>query len=283
MWHVARERALLLGGPAALLLQLAHPLVAAGVAQHSDFRSDPLWRLNRTINATLAVTFGEADQAAAAAAATRRVHLRVTGELPIAQGYWAAGTRYRATDPQLGLWVFATLIETALDAYELFVGRLTMSARSRYYDGSDAFAAAFGVRPPVLPASYRDFRRYYEGMIRDRLVVAELAGEQARGVLQARLWRVPVTAPATALASLLLPTSLRQAYRLPPVPRATAWPIRTALRCVPPSLRYWPEYHTAMRRCSTATARGGRPGRSVRRRRDTGHERPDPRSAPRSR
>ena len=246
VWQVARERALLLGGPSALLLQLAHPLVAAGVAQHSDFRSDPRRRLARTMDATLAITFGDADQAAAAAAATRQVHRTVTGELPIAQGSWPAGTRYRATDPQLALWVFATLVETALDAYELFVRPLTHDARSRYYAESESFAAAFGVRPPVLPASYEDFRRYYEGMIRDRLVVAELARENSGRVLRARLWGIPVTVPAAVLAALLLPASLRQAYRLPPVSRAAAWPVRTAVRSLPPSLRYWPEYHRAV-------------------------------------
>jgi uncharacterized protein (DUF2236 family) len=176
------------------------------------------------------------------------VHLDVAGELPIAQGRWPAGTRYRATDPHLSLWVFATLVETGLDAYELFVGPLTAGDRRRYYDESGRFAAAFGVRPPVLPGSYGEFRQYYERTLSDDLAVEELAQAQAGSVLRARLRGVPVTAPAVVLASLLLPAPIRRAYGLPAVPRAAAWPVRAAVHALPPSWRYWPEYHAATRR-----------------------------------
>src|SRR5438093_7825050 len=81
LWRVGRERVLLAGGPAALLLQLAHPLVAAGVAAHSDFRLDPLARLRATMFAVLAISFGDLEQAESAATAIRAVHGRVTGRL----------------------------------------------------------------------------------------------------------------------------------------------------------------------------------------------------------
>jgi len=100
-WRVNREQALLLGGGRALLLQLAHPLVAAGVADHSDFRSDPLRRLRRTLDATLAMIFGTTAEAEAAAAGVRAVHERVTGTLRTRVGRFDAGTPYRAEDPAL--------------------------------------------------------------------------------------------------------------------------------------------------------------------------------------
>ena len=63
MWTVNRESVLLLGGRAALLMQLAHPLVAAGVADHSDFRSDSLRRLRRTLDSMLSIIFGDVETA----------------------------------------------------------------------------------------------------------------------------------------------------------------------------------------------------------------------------
>jgi hypothetical protein len=115
VWRVWRERLLLLGGPAALLLQLAHPLIAAGVAAHSSFRDDPLRRLRATLDATLTVVFGDRRQAQMAAARVGKLHQRVRGRLPMKAGCFPAGTVYRASDPQLALWVHATLVVVALD------------------------------------------------------------------------------------------------------------------------------------------------------------------------
>jgi uncharacterized protein (DUF2236 family) len=237
-----------------VLLQLAHPLVAAGVAEHSDFREDPLRRLVATINTSLAVTFGDRAQAAAAAEAVRRVHEHVAGRLPQAQGPWEAGTAYRAGDPELALWVFATLVETGLDGYELFVAPLTPGDRCRYYAESAPFAAAFGAGPPVLPATYEEFRDYYGAMVRERLVIGDLAREQARAVLRARLGGLPVAPPAVLLAGLLLPPRVRAAYRVPPVPRVAAAPVRRVIAAAPPAARYWPAYLSARRRVAAPTA-----------------------------
>src|SRR2546427_5122518 len=132
-WHVGRERALLLGGGAALLLQIAHPLVAAGVMDHSDFRKDPFARLRGTLETMLEITFGDGDQAAAAAHRVGAVHAGVYGQLGMPIGGVSSGTRYRATDPNLALWVHATLIYTALKGYAWFVGSISESERSRYY------------------------------------------------------------------------------------------------------------------------------------------------------
>ena len=250
VWHIARERALLLGGPAAVLLQLAHPLVAAGVAQHSDFRADPMRRLVNTMNVSLTITFGDRRQAADAAAGVRSSHAHVAGALPDAQGPWPAGSRYRATDPALALWVFATLVAVGLDAYELFVGPLSRDQRTAYYDESAPFAAAFGVRPPVLPASYPDFERYYAAALHELVYVGDLARDLAAAVLRLRLLGVPVAPSAHVLAGWLLPPAVRRAYRLPAVPRAGAWPARQAIGRLPAALRFWPHYAVARGRVS---------------------------------
>src|SRR4051812_33210700 len=81
IWKVARELALMLGGGRALLLQVAHPLVAAGVAEHSGYREDPWKRLEGTMRAVWAVVFGRRAEADRAAARVRAMHKTVSGVL----------------------------------------------------------------------------------------------------------------------------------------------------------------------------------------------------------
>ena len=104
--RVLHEGVLLLGGGRALLMQIAHPLVASGVAEHSNFRTDRIDRLLRTLRLTLAIVFGSREQALAAAGSINRVHEGV------------AGAGYAARDPELLLWVLATLIDTSLAMHD---------------------------------------------------------------------------------------------------------------------------------------------------------------------
>src|SRR5213082_12782 len=122
--QVNRENVLILGGGRALLMQLAHPKVAAGVDEHSDFRQHPVRRLRRTIRMTMAIVFGDRETALAAARAVNQVHGRVRGE------------DYRALDPDLLLWVHATLVDSALVTYERFVQRLSPGDREQFYQES---------------------------------------------------------------------------------------------------------------------------------------------------
>src|SRR5688500_14670677 len=108
-WRVNREGLMVLSGPRALLLELAHPLVAAGVAEHSDFRRNPWGRLFRTVGVMTALNFKPYRQARSAAQHTRKCHTRVQGRLTEDVGPYLAGTPYRADDPFLQLWVLATL------------------------------------------------------------------------------------------------------------------------------------------------------------------------------
>ena len=119
--RINRENVLLLGGGRALLMQLAHPSVAAGVDDHSDFRTHPVRRLRRTIRMTMAIVFGDRDTAMAAARAVNRVHAHVRGD------------DYQALDPGLLLWVHATLVDSALVTYSTFVQPLTDRERQLYH------------------------------------------------------------------------------------------------------------------------------------------------------
>jgi uncharacterized protein (DUF2236 family) len=163
VWHISCERLLLLlGGPAAALLQLAHPLIAAGVAAHSSFQDDPLRRLRAVLNTTLTVVFGDRQQALAAATRVGEVHRRVQGRLPAASGCFPAGSPYRASDPQLALWVHATLVMVALEVVDQFVSPLGSQRRADYNRQSKPFARLFGVTEQVLPDDYEGFQAYLE-------------------------------------------------------------------------------------------------------------------------
>jgi uncharacterized protein (DUF2236 family) len=194
-WQVNQEPALLLAGGRALLMQLAHPGVAAGVAEHSDFQQRPVRRLLRTLELTLALTFGTRQQALAAARQINGVHQRVRGD------------GYSASDPRLLLWVHATLIDSALVAYRVFVGGLSEARREAYYQEAKLIGGLLGVPaaayPPGLAAG-------------DELAVDGRALALAGAVVRPPLRLVPALAyrPLEAITAGLLPERLRTAYGL---------------------------------------------------------------------
>src|SRR6266487_156000 len=138
VWRVNREGILLLGGGRALILQVAHPLVAAGVEQHSSFREDPWGRLSRTLDVTTRIVFGSTTEAEEASARLWRVHGRV-------HGVSADGVAYDARDPELLMWVHATLVDTALLVYRRYVGPLSIGELRRYYEEQRLLGEKFGV------------------------------------------------------------------------------------------------------------------------------------------
>ena len=202
-WRINQEPALLLGGGRALLMQLAHPGVAAGVAEHSDFPSRALHRLLRTLDLVMALTFGGRAEALAAARRINGVHRRVRG----------AG--YAASDPRLLLWVHATLIDSALVTYEAFVGPLSAADRETYYQEAKLIGGMLRLPGAAYPPRLADFERYLAEMLGgDELAVDRRARDLAAAVLRPPLRGVPGLAyrPLEALTAGLLPERLRAAY-----------------------------------------------------------------------
>ena len=153
-WRLNREAMLLLGaGPRALLLQLAHPLVAAGVGEHSDFRADPWRRLRATLRSYLAIVYGTTTAARAEIRRLNELHRTI------------AGTGYRARDPELSLWVHATLVDTTIVAYDAWVEPLVRDRRARYYAETLPIGRAFGVPAGLLPADLDAFEAYVAAML----------------------------------------------------------------------------------------------------------------------
>jgi uncharacterized protein (DUF2236 family) len=199
---------ILLGGTAALLLQVAHPLVAAGVDQHSDFRRAPHGRLLRTIDTTLAIVFGGSATARSGLGRINRRHVAV-------RGVAADGRSYDARDPALLLWVQCTLVLTSLRLYELVMGRLSDADRQAYWEEAKLIVNGLGLPAHLVPASIADLERYERVMLERTVIPDETSRSVARSVLRPypaipdRLWW-----PADTLAAGLLPLSLRETFAL---------------------------------------------------------------------
>ena len=197
--RVGSESVLMLGGGRALLMQVAHPVVAAGVRGYSGYETQPWRRLARTMHALYTIVFGTEEDAARVAAATRRVHARVPG----------------AFDPDAQMWVHATLVDTGLAMYETFVGRLDASERRAFYVEMKAVADAFGVPPGVIPRRFSDFQSYFRAAL-DELAVGDDARAVARTVLAPPIPRGlgPAVHAANLVTVGLLPAPVRDAYGL---------------------------------------------------------------------
>ena len=235
--RVNRENILLLGGGRALLMQLAHPKVAAGVDEHSDFRAHPIRRLRRTIRMTMAIVFGDRETALAAARAVNQVHTKVNGQ------------DYRALDPELLLWVHATLADTALVTYETFVQPLAPREREDFYQEFKLLGELLGIPHDRFPDTFVDFEAYLDQMVSSGPVhVDNRARELAAQVLQprVRLLPGPMMIPFNVVTAGMLPPPLREQYGLPWGPRqqrAFKVAVTTLPRVIaitPPLIRVWP-------------------------------------------
>ena len=201
--RVDSEPVLLLGGGRALLMQLSHPGVAAAVADHSDFRSDALARLRRTLNAVSTIEFGTEEQAREAAEGLRAVHERVVGP------------GYRATDPELQVWVHATLVDTALRTYSRFFRPLSPDEAESYYRETARVGEVLGIPRDTLPADLAAFGRYVRAMVAE-VEVTDTARELAHDVLHPP-WGAaaePALALHRSVTAGLLPARLRRQYGL---------------------------------------------------------------------
>jgi uncharacterized protein (DUF2236 family) len=212
---VAGEPVLIFGGGRALLLEIAHPLVAAGVAEHSRFRSDPYGRLQRTLDVLHAMVFGTGRQALDAARSVERTHARVRGHLPHGTARFPAGTPYSGRDPALVRWVWATLVDTAWCVYERFVAPLAPEAREVFYADHRVVGRLFGVPPEQVPPDWPAFRAWFDDVVAgDELEVTEQGREIARAVFEPGAG-TPQGRLARSITAALLPERLRETFELP--------------------------------------------------------------------
>ena len=254
-WRIDREAVIFLGAGRALLLQLAHPWVAAAIAEHSRTLADPVGRFHRTFELMFTMVFGSRDGALAAARRLHRRHAMISGVLPEAVGPFPSGSPYSADDLAAQRWVHATLVETAAMAHDLVLPPLATDERERYWAESRLFAGLFGLKSADLPADWAAFADYNAAMAQsDTLTVSAAAREVAgqifsgvRGWLRPPRWYL-------ALSVGMLPERLRAGFAFDvdegdrrAAERALAW-LRRVYPHLPARVRYVGPYHEAQAR-----------------------------------
>src|ERR1700716_3674591 len=151
LWRVNCESAVTLASTRALLMPLAHPKVAAGVREHSRYQVDAAGRLRRTLDLTLAIVFGPREAAMQAVRAINATHRTVRGP------------GYSATDPELLLWVHATLVYAAIRGYRALVGLLTDAEADQYYQDTKEIGVLLGISREMYPDRLEAFEAYLQG------------------------------------------------------------------------------------------------------------------------
>lgn len=217
-WKVASETIISLGTARAVLMQLAHPLVAAGVYEHSRFMTDPIGRALQTFQLEQFLMFGNSTQSRHAARTINRLHHHVHGTLKSHAGQYSVGTRYDAHDPALLLWVFATLVDTILLTYPLFIQPLQEEAQERYYQENKQIARMMGIPPHDIPENLAQLRAYVHDMVySERLAATPESRELAQAVLYPPINNVlrPLMHLNQYVTSALLPEPIRQIFDLP--------------------------------------------------------------------
>jgi uncharacterized protein (DUF2236 family) len=212
-WRIDREAVVFLGAGRALLLQLAHPWVAAAIAEHSKTLADPIGRFHRTFDIVFPMVFGSLDRALLSSRQLHRRHGMIVGAMPETVGPFAAGSRYCANDIPSLRWVHATLVETALMAHDLVLPPLSGAERERYWTESRLYGALFGLTGDDLPADWAGFAAYNAAMAQsETLTVSAAAREIATQIFSgARPWLRP---PRwyRALTARMLPERLRTGF-----------------------------------------------------------------------
>ena len=248
---VNREVVVLLGWGRAILLQVAHPLVASGVADHSDFGSGPgvyIARTRHTVGAMLSLTFGSPDQVRATADRINVIHRRVNGRVRDTTARFPTGTAYSATDPELLRWVHTTLVDSQLAAYQMFVAPLSRPSRDQYCAEAAQIAPLFGIPSDFLPTTEAEVADYLETRYRGGVLeVTDTARRLSRDLLfpSGRYLAEPLLAVGRLATVGLLPPVIRRAYGFPWDDRRQrrllrlAALIRVGRRLVPRVAREW--------------------------------------------
>jgi uncharacterized protein (DUF2236 family) len=228
--RIHRERAVALSGPRALLMQAAHPLAVSGLLAHSSALDEPYERLARTAETLSTIGFGSRAEADAITQRVRAMHSRVRGRIGETVGPYAAGTPYRADDPDLLLWVLFTLFDSGLVVYRKYVGLLSRADESSYWEDYKLIGLLFGLHEHNLPETIEDLDAYRRKMLNDgQLFVTDWARERARRiVLEPPVpWTVrPLLEAVNFITVALLPDQIRCQYGFSPLPPAV---IRKAL------------------------------------------------------
>ncbi len=224
--------AMLVGGLSSLLLQMLHPLAMAGVAQHSDYRHDPLGRLERTARFVGVTTFGTRDEAETSIAKVRSIHERVVGVT-------SEGAPYRASDPELLTWVHVAEVRSFLTA-AITYGPIDLPQADRDRYVAEMAPLAHDLGASTVPTTEAELEEYL-AEIRPVLAFTPEAREARNFVLRGvRRWPHEIAGYAmlVSAATGILPTWAARQLRLPLVPLADRLAVRPAAQVLCGSMRW---------------------------------------------
>ena len=216
-WKIEKEAIFVLGSMRAILMQLAHPLIAVGSDMHSCLMYDPFGRAKRTFTLSQRFAFGSDAMVHDAARTINRLHTHVHGVLPIEVGAYAKGTPYKARDPELLLWAHASWVDTVLLTYSLFVGPLSSAEKDQYYQESKMRVRLLGLPTHLMPETMRDVEQYINDMLNSNHLAAT---PQARQLVQqvlflpSSVWLRPLMHLNRYITCALLPPPIREIYGL---------------------------------------------------------------------
>jgi uncharacterized protein (DUF2236 family) len=198
-----------------LILQVAHPVVGAGVGEHSVYKTDPYGRLDRTMRSTLTQVFGGAA-ANEEGARLRQLHRDI-------KGIDAQGRRYSALHPEAYLWVHATGFEFALVFFEKFGTPLDATQREKLFQEWRTVGWTLGIPEHQIPASQGEFWEFWKSVtpkLENNPVVQDLLFNGAKPPPHMpRLVHEAVTdrvlESRRQFTAWTLPPELREAFGLP--------------------------------------------------------------------
>jgi uncharacterized protein (DUF2236 family) len=214
-WRVNRESALFLGAGRAALLQLAHPWVAAALDQHSRVMQKPIKRFHNTFRIVFTMIFGTSEQAFRASRSLYQLHTKIVGDVPEAVAGYRKGSRYEALQIPALRWVYATLIESAVVAFDCVMPRLCNEERETYYEESKVLAGLFGLPQEALPKDWCGFEAYVAETVESQaLGVSDRARTMGRSIMSGAGSWIRIPRWYSALTAEWMPQRFREEFGL---------------------------------------------------------------------
>jgi uncharacterized protein (DUF2236 family) len=249
-WQVNGELAIVAGWGYAVLMQVAHPMIAEGVARHSTFSHSPaakLKRFMRTLEQMLRLTFGTSHEVWQAAQRIDRIHDYVHGQMDHSHANTA---RYSAHDPELLKWVHSTFVHAVLRTYSMLVRPLTLAEKDDYLHKASIVGPLLGMPFGYVSNTWRGLDTYIQATVNSNTLKV---GAQAQSLADYVLERFPLPVLGHSVewyirlvTAALLPPSLRDAYGLkwtsldPLALSHLSWHSRQWHRFLPAPLHRWP-------------------------------------------
>jgi uncharacterized protein (DUF2236 family) len=254
-WKINRESALFLAAGRAALLQLAHPWVTAALNQHSSLLARPIARFHNTFRVVFTMIFGSSAQAFAASRSLYQLHTRIRGQIPAAVASYSKDSPYEANQLPALRWVYATLVHSAIVAYECVLPPLTDAERAAYYAESTTLAALFGIPRGALPPDWNSFETYISDMCQSQsLGVGDRARSMAHSLLAGSGSWIHIPRWYRALTTEWLHPRFREEFQLDfgalqqeSARKARLW-LPAIYRRLPPSIRFVGPWHEAQAR-----------------------------------